>query len=171
MAKYHNDSLPVITDQIIQIVKDGVGFANSEFCQEQFKHSDVNPKMWKWVKIQSHRRSGYSTAALKLLQTYTSALIITHSYPSANRLRQVAIEENLVPRMVGVFHDNIAIQDHIVPEGRMDNNWFASHEPYHRYQLIIIDPASMVEQQRGLEAMDEFRYRLFNICDLLVELS
>ena len=173
MAKYDGKTdLPVITDSIIQIVDDAVDFLGSEFCDNHFRKHNANPFYWKWVKIASHRRGGYTTAALHLLQKYTSSLIVTHNYPSANRIRQFAIENNLVPRMIDVFHDNIAIKDHIMPHSRMDNNWFCSLRPEHRYQLIILDPASMIEvdRQRG-QSFNEFRDRLFNICDLVVELS
>ncbi len=170
MAKYDGKTdLPVITDLIIQIVDDAVGFLGSEFCDYQFRKYPVNPLYWKWVKIASHRRGGYTTAALKLLQSYTSSLIVTNNYPSANRIRQFAIENNLVPRIIGDFHDNITINDHIMPYGRMDDNWFSSLGP-HRYQLIILDPASMIEVEKQ-SAFKEFRNRLFTICDLVVELS
>ncbi len=170
MAKYDSKTdYPVITDSVIKIVDDAVGFQKSEFC-ERFKHA--SPFYWKWVKIASHRRGGYTTAALHLLQKYTSSLIVTHNYPSANRIRQFAIENNLVPRMINDFHDNIAIQDHIMPHERMNDDWFSSLGPQHRYQLIILDSASMIEidRQRG-PSFNEFRNRLFNICDLVVELS
>jgi len=173
MAKYDGKmDLPVITDPIIKIVDDAVGFLGSEFCDYQFRDINANPFHWKWVKIASHRRRGYTTAALRLLQKYTSSLIVTHNYPSANRIRQFAIENNLVPRMIDVFHDNIAIQDHIMPHSRMDDRWFTSLRPQQRFQLIILDPASMIEmdRQRG-PAFHQFRDRLFNICDLVVELS
>jgi len=171
MAKYDGKTdLPVITDPIIQIVDDAVGFLGSEFCDTYFRKPGANPLHWKWVKIASHRRGGYTTAALQLLQTYPSSLIVTHNYPSANRIRQFAIEHNLVPRMIDVFHDNIAIKDHIIPHSRMDNHWFSSRPQ--RHQLIILDPAGMIEidPQRG-RSFTEFRHRLFNVCDLVVELS
>lgn len=166
MAKYDGKTnFPVITDPIIQIVDDAVDFLGSEFCDDHFRKHPTNPFYWKWVKIASHRRGGYTTAALQLLQKYTPSLIVTHNYPSANRVRQVAIENNLVPRM-----NNVAIKDHIIPHSRMDNKWFASLG--RRYQLIILDPASMIEvdRQRG-RPFNEFRDRLFDVCDLVVELS
>ena len=74
--------------------------------------------------------------------------------------------------MIDDFHDNIAIQDHIMPHERMNDDWFSSLRPQHRYQLIILDSASMIEidRQRG-PSFNEFRNRLFNVCDLVVELS
>ena len=170
MAKYDGKTdLPVITDLVIKIVDDAVDFLGSEFCDYQFRKHGANPFYWKWVKIASHRRGGYTTAALKLLQKYTSSLIVTHNYPSANRIRQFAIENNLVPRIIDDFHDNITINDHIMPYGRMDDKWFSSG-PRRRYQLIILDPASMIEVEKQ-SAFTAFRNRLFTISDLVVELS
>ena len=151
----------------------------SEFCNETFRQHGANPFYWKWVKIASHRRGGHTTAALQLLQKYTSSLIITNNYPSANRIRQYAIENNLVPRMIDDFHDNIAINDHIMPHSRMNDHWFTSLRPEQRYQLIILDSASMIEMDRqkglhgeiGSEPFNGWRNRLFTICDLVVELA
>lgn len=173
MAKYDaKKDFPVITDSIIKIVDDAVGFLGSELCNDYFKEPHANPFYWKWVKIASHRRGGYTTAALQLLQKYTSSLIVTHNYPSANRVRQFAIENNLVPRMMDDFHNNIAINDHIMPHSRLNDHWFTDRRPEHRYQLIILDDASMIEidRQRG-ESFNRWRDRLFTICDLVVELS
>lgn len=175
MAKYDGKTdFPVITNSIIQIVDDAVGFLSSKFCDNHFRNHNVNPFYWKWVKIASHRRGGFTTAALQLLQNYKSSLIVTHNYPSANRMREFAVENNLVPLDTrgDVFYNNIAIKDYIIPHSRMNDNWFCSLG--RRYQLIILDPASIIEierQRQQGQSFAEFRDRLFNICDLLVELS
>lgn len=184
MARYAGKStLPVITDDILNIVHDAFDFQESDFCKDAFypsgrNQSHADPKHWKWVKIHTHRRAGFSTTALKLLNEYRSSLIVTHNYPSTNRLRQEAIDNNLVPDWCEEeFYNNIRIDDHIIPVDRMDERWFIQRRPNERYQLIIIDGASMIEpvinnRHRGaIPGMDELRNRLFDICDLLVELS
>ncbi len=173
MAKYDGKTdLPVIVDPIIEIVNDAYAFLDSELCREKFRFPHVPPRYYKWVKIHSHRRGGYTTAALRLLNQYTSSLIVTHNYPAANRVRQIAIEDDLVPKIKDKFHDNILIQDHIIPHERMNDNWFHNIGHNEHYQLIIIDGASMIEVDRqGGGPMQELRHKLFNVCDLLVELS
>jgi hypothetical protein len=176
VAKYAGKTdFPVITDQVIDIVHDAMDFLESRFCHEQFRHSGANPRQWKQVKIHTHRRAGFSTAALKLLGEYRSSLIVTHNYPAGNRLRMEAIDRGLVPDWCEEdFYNNIKIDDHIVATDRMDERWFATRRPDERYQLIILDGASMIETHRnrnGADGMDRFRDRLFYVCDLLVELE
>lgn len=179
MAKYAGKTdLPVITDQIMDIVYDAMGFIESQFCQEAFRHATSDPKQWKWVKVHTHRRAGFSTAALQLLNEYRSSLIVTHSQPAANRLRMEALDRNLVPDWCEEdFFNNIRINDHIVSHERMDERWFIQRAPNERYQLIILDCASMIEASRNnrhrgaIPGMDEFRERMFNISDLVVELE
>lgn len=172
MARYAGKSdLPVITDQIMDIVYDAMGFIESQFCNESLRLPGANPRQWKQVKIYTHRRAGFSTAALQLLNEYRSSLIVTHSQPAANRLRHDAIELGLVPDWCEKdFYNNITISDHIVAHERMDERWFIQRRPHERYQLIILDCASMIEASRR-SGMEEFRDRMFHISDLVVELE
>lgn len=180
MAKYASKTnFPVITNQIMEIVYDAMGFIESQFCNDAFKRPGANPRQWKLVKVYTHRRAGFTTAALQLLNEYRSSLIVTHNQPAANRLRREAIDNNLVPDWCEQdFYNNIRINDHIMAHEWMDDRWFSQHHsPNERYQLIILDCASMIEASRNnghrgaIPGMDEFRDRLFNICDLVVELE
>lgn len=177
MAKYAGKTdLPVITDPILDIVHDARGFMESQFCREQFSHRNVDPKQYKWVRIHSHRRAGFTTAALKLLNSYPKSMIITHSTPASHRLRVEALDQDLVPDWCkDDFYHRTKIEDHIVPHERLDERWFEGRYPDKQYELIILDCASMIETKRNrmgsLPGMDEFRTRLFMLCELLIELE
>lgn len=171
MAKYLGYiEHPVITDSVIKIVDDAYGFLKSDSCDEWFIKPGAPAHQYRHVKIYSHRRCGFSTTCLKLLNKYNSSIVVTHSQPAANRLRQFAIEENLVPdRHKKDFFNNLYINDHIISESRMNDNWFFSKRPEDRHQLIILDCASMMKGK--MQSMDRFRDRLWTTCDLLVELG
>lgn len=172
MTKYISQSrLPTLTDPIMQIVNDMIGFQRSELCW-QLRQQNMPPEHWKWVKIRGHRCSGFSTTALKLLQEYTSSLIVYPNHDILAHARRQAIDENLVPSMRASFHDNIAINNHLKTESEINERWFIGRKPEHRHQLIILDQASMIEcQQQGEAGMNRFRYELFSVCDVLVELN
>ncbi len=155
----------------MRIVNDMIGFQRSELCW-QLRQQHMPPEHWKWVKIRGHRRSGFSTTALMLLEQYPSSLII---YPNHNMLqhaRRHAIDKNLVPSMRASFLDNIAINKHLKTEQEIKETWFRGRRPEPYHQLIIIDEASMIECGRlGEIGMNEFRDELFSVCDVLVELN
>lgn len=177
MAKYAGKSdFPVITDPILDIVHDARGFIESQFCREKFGHHNVDPRQYKWVRIHSHRRAGFTTAALQLFNSYPKSMIITHSTPAAHRLRAEALDLDLVPDWCkDAFYHVTKIQDYIVPHERLDERWFEGRYPDKHYELIILDCASMIEASRNnrgvISGMDEFRDRLFMLCELLVELE
>jgi hypothetical protein len=182
MAKYASKTdFPVITDPILDIVHDARGFVESKFCMENFRRGrgtlGTDPKQWKWVRVHSHRRAGFSTAALQLLNQYPVSMIITHSTPAAHRLRAEALDQDLVPDWCkDDFYHRTKIDDHIVTHERLDERWFEGKTP-RKYELIILDCASMIEASRNnrhrgaIPGMDEFRDRLFRFCELLVELE
>ena len=166
MARYLGQTEhPVITKSIIDIVDDAVGFMKSESCRKWFIEPHAPARQWRHVKLFSHRRCGFSTAALKLFQKYKPSLIITHSRNSCVDLRIQAMEK----KIEGDIHNNI------MPITLIDNSWMKGYDM--RYKLIIIDCASMIEakQNNGTRAsipgMDEFRDKCLHFCDLLVELG
>jgi hypothetical protein len=77
----------------------------------------------------------------------------------------MAFDERLTPSVQEY------INDHIVPESLIDTRWICAHRPEQRHQLIILDPASMIEKRRGPNEMNRLRDELFMICDVLVELG
>jgi hypothetical protein len=171
MAKYAGKTqTPVITDPIIDIVDDALGFQQSEICSEAFIQPGAPGYLWKWVRIGSHRRCGFSYTALQLLEQHPTSLIVTHSQHAANRLRQQAIENHLVPKLLDAFHDNIAIEEYIIPFERMDDRWFIKNQ-HRQHKLIIFDAASMMGRQTRGNSLHPFRERLFNKCELIVELG
>ena len=148
-----------------------VGFQQSDLCL-QMREARMPPEHWKWVKIRGHRRSGFSTVALKLLQEYTSSLIIYPNHNVMAHARRQAIDGNLVPSLADTFHNNIAINNHLKTESEMNERWFKGRRPEHRHQLIILDQASKIECERlGEMKMNRFRDELFIFCDVLVELN
>ena len=148
-----------------------VGFQQSSLCYDM-REARTPPEHWKWVKIRGHRRSGFSTTALKLLQEYTSSLIVYPNHDVMAHARRQAIDENLVPSLEDAFHNNITINNHLKTDWELTENWFRELRPEHRHQLIILDQASKIECSRlGEMRMNEFRNQLFTICDVLVELN
>jgi len=175
MAKYAaKTEFPVLTDPIIRMVDDMVGFQDSMICHNM-RRTRAHPTDWKWVKIRGHRRSGFTTTAFKLLQYYPSSLIV---YPSQDMLqyaRRQAIVERLVPTIGDALHDNYSTGGHSkylkFDEQMGDGRWFLGRSPNDRHELIILDQASMIEGSRGWENMNRFRDELFMYCDVLVELN
>ena len=170
----------MITTQIIQIVNEAIEFQNSELCERALRGAGAPPHNWKWVKIDGHRRNGYSTAALMLLELYTSSLIVYPNHNSAAHARRQALDESLVPSLSHVLSCNYhpesseqAWQSVLKSEQAMDWKWFRGLKPNQRHQLIILDQASRIEYQRDKRdgGMDKFRDELFMFCDLLVELG
>ncbi|KKK79627.1 hypothetical protein LCGC14_2831590 [marine sediment metagenome] len=148
-----------------------IGFQRSELCW-RMQQDRIPPEHWKWIKIRGHRRSGFSTTALKLLQEYTSSLIVYPNHDILAHARRQAIDERLVPSLKDDFHNNIAINNHLKTESELNERWFIGRRPEHRHQLIILDQASMIECGRqGELGMCNFRYELFMFCDVLVELN
>ena len=152
----------MITNEIIQIVNEAHDFQFSELGQE-LKQSGHPPQYWgKWVKINSHRRAGFTTAAIALQQSYTSSLLVTHNHAIKQHIYHLANE-------LGLYHDWMKDQVKTYEEV-MNPNFFAGLGINARHQLIIIDPASMVEQ-RLQSRIHEFRDHLFQWCDVVVELQ
>jgi len=146
-----------------------IGFQQSDLCH-QMREQNQPPEYWKWIKIRGHRRSGFSTTALKLLQQYDSSLIV---YPTEFMLqysRRQALDENLIPSMKDIFRNNIVIRNYLKTHEQIDEKWFIGRRPNRRHQLIIIDQASMIQEQRGI-GMYRLREQLFMFCDVLVELN
>ena len=174
MAKYiRQREHPAITEYIMRIVDDSYNFLNSEPCKERFK-SRAPAQYWRHVKIFTRRGSGSSTAALNLIDKFPQSLIITHSITAVQCLRDMVLNRNLIfsnNLQSDIFHN---VSDYIVPHEYVDYRWF--HNQKH-YRLIILDSASMIEAARNngyrgaIPGMDEFRERLFLVCDLLVELG
>ncbi len=173
MPKYAGKTeLPVLTDPIIKMVDDMVGFQHSMICH-QMRQARTHPTSWKWVKIRGHRRSGFTTAALMLLQYYPSSLIVYPNRDMMEYARRQAMEENLIPAVGDALRDNYSINGHskyLKVEGQMNERWFQGRSPRDRHELIILDEASMIEGARG-DNMNRFRDELFMFCDVLVELN
>lgn len=175
MPKYAGKTeFPVLTDPIIKIVDDMVGFQHGMICH-QMRQARTHPEQWKWVKIRGHRRSGFTTTALMLLQYYPTSIIIYPNRDMMQYARRQALEENLVPAIGDTLHNyNHTTGDstHLKVEGQMNERWFVGRSPSRdRHELIIIDQASMIESDKGWENMNRFRDQLFIFCDVLVELN
>ena len=154
----------MIADSVIDIVNDTVNFQNDDLCNEMI-YTGAPPSYYKHIKLFAHRRAGFTTAALRLLDRYTSTLIVTPSHVIKNYYRRMAFDEGLSPSVQEY------IDDHIIPESFIDHRWICAHRPEQRHQLIILDPASMIEKRRGPNEMNRLRDELFMICDVLVELG
>ncbi len=154
----------MITDNVIDMVNETVSFQSDDLCNEMI-YTGAPPSYYKHVKLYAHRRAGFTTAALRLLERYTSTLIVTPSHVIKNYYRRMAFDERLTPSVQEY------INDHIVPESLIDTRWIQERRPEQRHQLIILDPASMIERRRGLIQMNMLRDELFMICDVLVELG
>ena len=154
----------VITNEIISIVDDMVQFQTDNLC-EDMKRRGHPPHYFRHLKLFSHRRAGVTTAALLLLEKYTSALIVTPSHVISNYYRRMAFDEGLTPTVEKY------INDHLVAESTIDQQWIRNRTPQQRHQLIILDPASMIKTRRGIDGMDKLRHELFTIGDVLVELG
>ena len=159
----------MITEQIIQIVNDAIDFQDSELGIE-LKDNRAPDQYRRWVSIQSHRCAGFSTAALMLLEMYTSSLIIYPNHNIRNHARYQAIEDNLCPTLQPLLLNNIEVDNILRAEERVDLEWLRGWRPDQRSQLIILDQASMIEQRRK-HRMEEFRQELLMFCDVLVELN
>lgn len=154
----------MITNEIIGMVDDMVQFQTDNLCEEM-KRSGHPPHYFRHLKIFSHRRSGVTTAALTLLEKYTSALIVTPSHVISNYYRRMAFDEGLTPSV------DRYINDHLIAEQQIDHQWLRARKPEQRHQLIILDPASMIKSRRGDNGMDKLRQELFMVGDVLVELG
>lgn len=154
----------MITDNVIDIVHETVQFQKDDLCSEMI-YTGAPPYYYKHIKLYAHRRAGFTTAALRLLERYTSTLIITPSHVIKNYYRRMAFDEGLTPSVQEY------INDHIMPENFIDSRWIRERRPEQRHQLIILDPASIIERKRGSDEMNKLRDELFMICDVLVELG
>lgn len=164
------------TETVHGMVDDIFEFQKSELG-ERLK-LDGSPAWYgKYIRLQTHRRAGLTTAALSLMETYTSGLYITHSHASAQYILHFAYDNNLAPTWTESIRrggkDNL--HEYITPEWRIDDHWFdGKFRGNERYQLIVIDPASMVEYKRNEKerhGIDQLREKLMMICDVLVELG
>lgn len=156
----------MIDKQIIQIVDEAILFQASEEFQNMKRFLTPPPQMWKRVKIETHRRAGATTAALKLLEIYTSSLIVTPSYLMARRVQREAQKVLSLE-----YFNSTSLSQQIISESVLTETYFQNWPSYARHQLIILDPATLIETNRGRDNMDELRMRLYTRCDLLVELG
>ncbi len=165
----------MITDSILQIVDDAVQFRQTELAHRIYESGAPNDH-WKRVKIFSHRQAGHTAAALTLLDRYPPSLIVAANHGMAQYYRSTALERGLTLSLTEQFLDLSAVGDYLVSSTAVNGHWF-DDQP-HR-QLIILDPASMIEESRdgrgrgGLcpAGYNEFCDRLLKICDVLVELE
>lgn len=151
----------LIIDPVMEIVHDAFDFQRSELCNN-LRKTGHPPYYWKHVKINTHRRAGFTSAALKLQQIYTSTLIITHQHGAKRNVWYLAEE-------LGLYEPWIQDQTKAAWEV-FETNYFRALKAEQRHQLIIIDPMSMVKQELK-SRVHEFRDYLFHHCDLLVELG
>ena len=162
----------MITDSILQIVDDAVEFRQSELAHGMYISGAPNDE-WKRVKIFSHRQAGHTNAALTLLDRYPPSLIIAANYNMAHYYRHSALDRGIATEQ---FLNLKTVSDYLVAQSSVSGHWF-DDQPHRK--LIILDPASMIEELRdgrgrhGLRpaGYNEFCDRLLTICDVLVELE
>ena len=167
MAKYHNqNNNPFVVSYVQAIVREALDFQQSELCIRNLKEAGAHPRDWKYVAVRSHRRAGHSEAAKELFLDYGPSLIITGRHESARLMRHNVISTQLHRNIV---RDPDYLADNIIPASTVDDHWFPRlKDPY---RLIILDNCAINAFWDSSLDLDEARFRLYNHCELLVELG
>lgn len=173
-SKFNNN-----VNQILTTVRNILAFHESDEGKE-FISKCSDPYQYKHLAVHLPRRSGLTTAALALLDTYpNSAMIVPNNHMITMLYQRVLTEPNNFRNLYQEFQTRkmFRASKYLFSEQNLEDNWDQARRGVWNWKkkLIILDPSSMIERQRIARERHfgfvDFEQYLFDNCDLLIELG